>query len=345
MARPSKIGLAYVKTTVAKGRRYYYFDTGKVDENGKKVFKSLPDPSDRAKFGQAYAVLSGHRHRSVSQSQALTVKGLIMLYQKSPHWAKLAAGTRKLYTIYLAELEGLMGRAPADDVKRDDIVLMIDNRADKPGAANMLLRITQALYKWGRGRGHTTGNPCLDVDTFDIGEHEPWPEWLIEKALACDDERVRIVVHLLYFTAQRIGDVSRMKFTDIRDGVLHVKQEKTRTELEIPVHGRLREELARTGRHFGPIVIGQHDKAMRSDSLRRNVQEWATEHGEAIVPHGLRKNAVNALLEAGCSVTQTASISGQTIQMVEHYAKRRDRGKLAREAMAKWEGTNGDSSN
>lgn len=345
MARPSKIALPFTKSTVAKGNRYYYFDTGKQDDRGKKIFKRLPDPSDKAKFGEAYATLLGHRNRAGSLHQAMTVKGMIVLYQKSPQWGKLADGTRKLYTIYLGELDRLMGQAPVDDVKRDDIVLMIDKRADKPGAANMLLKITQALYKWGRGRGHTSANPCLDIETFEIGEHEPWPEWLIEKALVSDDDRVRMLVHLLYFTAQRIGDVSRIKFTDIRDGVLYVRQEKTKAEMEIPIHSRLQAEIARAGRHFGPVLIGHHGRAMRSDSLRRDLQEWAQGHGEKIVAHGLRKNAVNALLEAGCSVTQTASISGQTIQMVEHYAKRRNRGKLAKEAMAKWERTNGDSSN
>lgn len=31
----------------------------------------------------------------------------------------------------------------------------------------------------------------------------------------------------------------------------------------------------------------------------------------------------NTLLEVGCAVAETAAISGQSLQMVEHYAERR----------------------
>jgi len=37
--------------------------------------------------------------------------------------------------------------------------------------------------------------------------------------------------------------------------------------------------------------------------------------------HGLRKSAVVFLLEAGCSDAETASITGQSRRIVEHYAK------------------------
>jgi hypothetical protein len=55
------------------------------------------------------------------------------------------------------------------------------------------------------------------------------------------------------------------------------------------------------------------------------------------VPHGLRKNAVRALLEAGCTVNEVSSITGQTAQMVEHYAREVNQLKLAEEAIRKWE--------
>ncbi len=58
-----------------------------------------------------------------------------------------------------------------------------------------------------------------------------------------------------------------------------------------------------------------------------------------VVPHGLRKNAVIALLEAGCTVAMAASISGQSFLVVEYYARLRDKRKLARSGMTMWEGT------
>lgn len=77
--------------------------------------------------------------------------------------------------------------------------------------------------------------------------------------------------------------------------------------------------------------------AMRRATLRLYLQAWAKAQGFDVVPHGLRKNAVNALLEAGCSVGETSSISGQSLGMVEKYARRRNNRKMGDAAMTRWE--------
>lgn len=128
-----------------------------------------------------------------------------------------------------------------------------------------------------------------------------------------------------------------MKWGDIQDGVLHVIQQKTRKELFIPVHSELAKELSRHDRRLGPI-LGRLPTKHHVEQIRQAVKALAKAHGFDGVPHGLRKNAVNALLEAGCTTAETAAISGQSLQLVEYYAKRRDQKKLGRKAMEKWEG-------
>jgi hypothetical protein len=79
-------------------------------------------------------------------------------------------------------------------------------------------------------------------------------------------------------------------------------------------------------------------KRRYGDKVARDLlQAFAANLGAKIVPHGLRKNAVIALLELGCSVAETASISGQTLQLVEHYAKQRNQAKLSDAAVLRWE--------
>jgi hypothetical protein len=56
-----------------------------------------------------------------------------------------------------------------------------------------------------------------------------------------------------------------------------------------------------------------------------------------LVFHGLRKSAVVFLLEAGCSDAETVSITGQSRDMVEHYAKQVNQRRLAAAAILKWE--------
>ncbi|MDF1505783.1 tyrosine-type recombinase/integrase, partial [Roseisolibacter sp. H3M3-2] len=150
------------------------------------------------------------------------------------------------------------------------------------------------------------------------------------------DAEVRLAVHLLYYTAQRIGDVVSMRWSDVRDGRIHVVQEKTGTTVEIPLHHALAEELARAPRRALTILAGRGSAPRTRGRLRQLLQAFARDRGFKVVPHGLRKNAVNALLEAGCSAAETAAISGQSLQMVEHYAKLRSQKTLAEGAILKW---------
>ena len=43
------------------------------------------------------------------------------------------------------------------------------------------------------------------------------------------------------------------------------------------------------------------------------------------------------LLEAGCTTAEVAAITGQSFDMVEHYAKQVNQKKLAAAAILKWE--------
>lgn len=56
-----------------------------------------------------------------------------------------------------------------------------------------------------------------------------------------------------------------------------------------------------------------------------------------LVFHGLRKSSVVTLLEAGCTDAEVASITGQSRQMVEHYARQVNQRKLAASAILEWE--------
>jgi integrase len=202
----------------------------------------------------------------------------------------------------------------------------------------MFVRTLGSLYSWGRKRNHVKANPVKDVELLEQGEHEPWPEWLLERALL--DKDVQLPVAILYYTAQRIGDVCRMRWSDIRAGAIELKQQKTQLTLTVPIHGALASLLETTRRDGLAILQRPTGGPWTPHTLRRHLQTWAEAQGAQIVPHGLRKNAVNALLEAGCSSAETAAISGQTLQVIEHYAKRRDTRVLGKAAILRWEGQN-----
>ncbi|WP_156447963.1 tyrosine-type recombinase/integrase, partial [Sphingobium sp. CCH11-B1] len=190
----------------------------------------------------------------------------------------------------------------------------------------------------GGQRGHVTNDPFFEIDEMQTGEHEPWPDSALKLGLEAADDYARLTVHLLYYTAQRIGDVAAMQWRDIHGDTIHVTQQKTGKLLEIPIHAELAKELAKHPRSLATIIPGRPGEG-KTNKMRLAIQAVCSAHGFKVVPHGLRKNAVNALLEAECSVAETAAISGQSLQMVEYYARKRSQKKLGKSAMLKWERT------
>ena len=332
--------LKHVKTVKVKGRPYHYFRTGRFRPDGTEILSRLPDPSD-PRFGDVYSAHKAARSRKEMATKTLTVSDLADLYERSPHFRSRAQGTQRIYRIYLNQLKKALPTAPAQLVERSDVVNLIDRRADQPGAANSLLRTINAMYKWARKRGHVTNDPCDEIEELETGEHDPWPRPILAAALAADDDTVRLATHLLYYTALRIGDVVSLRWSDVRDGIIYVtpqKTQRTRGAMMLPLHEDLARELARHERRGLTILAKENGRHFHQHTIRNRLKDFAAELGVKVVPHGLRKNAVNALLEAGCSVAETAAISGQSLQMVEFYAKKRAQGELATAAILRWQG-------
>lgn len=329
-----------VKAVTSRGKTYYYYDTG-GKKNGKPVLFRLPDPSS-PQFGHALSQATAARNRRKDMDTVLTVPELIRRYERSPAYARLSAGSQRIYSLYLAKLGKAFNTYPADGLTRKEIGDLADSLVSTPAASNMIVRITGALYKWGRLRLDLTARPCDDIELYDGGSHEPWPAELLEEALAEKDERIRVPVALMYYTALRIGDVCKLNWNNLSGDRVVVVPQKTQKSmpdgLDFPVHRDLATALANVPKRGTRIVAKENGTPYASLTVRRYIQAWAKERGHDIVPHGLRKNAVNSLLEAGNSVPQTASISGQSLAVVEMYARKRSQATLGSAAILRWEG-------
>ncbi|WP_187504933.1 tyrosine-type recombinase/integrase [Sphingomonas albertensis] len=315
----------------AKGRKYYYWTSS-------KPWIRLPDPlTDPDGFMRKIAHLQRVEAKQAAGHPG-TFSGTVRLYLKSADFTDRAVNTQKLYTTYLERLLVIFGQAPLTDISQGDVqTFVMDEHADTRGAANMMLRVMHIIYKWASARRPGLTDPTTKIDEYDGGEHEAWPEHLLEKALDSDDELFRLAVHLHLYTGQRTGDTCGMTWNALTaEGLIPVKQQKTGTPLLIPQHPRLAVLLDDTKRKTLTILRNMKGTPLRPATFR----EWVTKFGEAngadLVPHGLRRNAVNALLEAECSTAEVSSVTGQSLAMVEHYAKERNQPKIASAAMLKW---------
>lgn len=320
--------LDHVKYVHRRGRVYAYFNTGQK-RDGKPIYARLPDPASPGFFDSYAAFVAGRSKRAAKE---YTVADLAHQYLKSAKFDKLADNTKALYRNQAAKIVETWGKYPVNRLEAFDVRLVLESGQWGAGTCNMVRAVLGVIYRWGRQNHKATIDPVKDIERAKTGEHEPWPDDIVEAALASDDQLVRLAVHLLYFTGQRIGDVMAIRWGDLRDGHVFVKQTKTGKIVEPPLMAELRAELDRTPRKGLRIMEG-----LTENNVRRRLQAFTLAHGVKTVPHGLRKNAVNALLEAGCTIAEVSAITGQTHQIVEHYAAKVNRRKLGKAAIVKFE--------
>lgn len=328
--------LPYLRRKRAKGKDYYYFDLGKRSD-GTRELLPLPGLKD-PRFGDCYARAKATRTNRRNRQGILTLDGLIRQYEKSPEFRARKPNTVRSYGRYLAKANELIrdGRGespPARKIERRDILKLRDALADKPGAASQAVRVMGALFAWAVENEKLRDNPAKGIKKFAAKPHEPWPESLLEEGLK--DPQVGMAVALLFFTGQRIDEVVKMSWADIRGDIMRVYVQKTNQRMEVAILPELARMLEKTPKLAPTILTNANGRPWTQSGLRQKLQSWAKERGHKIVPHGLRKNAVNSLLEAGCTPSEVGGITGHSIGMVEHYSKRVNRRSLGRAAVVK----------
>lgn len=334
----------YVHKKVAKGKTYYYFDLGR-DEKGKHILRRLPDLRSH-QFGTAYAAAKSLRTKHDGDNGPKSFDWLVRLYERSSEFRKLKPNSQRLYSRHLAyaneNFRNKHGKsAPVAILTAEHVISLRDKFAEQPGKANAIIRSIGSLYHWAGkpGRRYVKENIAAEVELLEQGEHRPWPKELVEEAL--NDPAIRLPVALLYFLGQRIGDTCKLGRANMSHGVITLTQQKTGITLHITVHKRLAaiiESDVPKGQMM--FLLAEKGTPVTESGLRQRIQKWAAARGHSIVPHGLRKNAVNALLKAQCSTAEISAITGQSLQMIEHYAKEREQEELGRSAILKFEAKN-----
>ncbi len=327
--------LPHVKYVRAKGRVYAYFNTGRK-KGDKPIYTALPRPGGVG-FYDSYAVCVAARNRT--PGEIYTFERLCDDYRSSREFTvKLSAGTQKAYAVYLRLAVELLGKAPVDDVTRSDVQEILDRANWGAGKSNLFVAVIGAAYKWGRARNRTNATPTREIESIETGERMAWPDDVLTAGLEAESDRTRLAVALLFYTGQRIGDVCAMRWASIKGNAIKVTQQKTGKMLTIPLHRDLRAELDRHGKKGLTLLTNAVGGPLSADRLRLDLKALVADAGHpTLVPHGLRKNAVIALLTAGCSVAETAAITGQTYQLVEYYARQIDQERMAEGAILKLE--------
>ena len=225
---------------------------------------------------------------------------------------------------------------------RQHVQTMVNRRVATPFAQRNFLNTLRAMFDWAVTEGRIPDDPTLGVKRAKAKTdgYKTWSETEIARFEARHPigSKARLAFALLLYTGQRRGDVVRMGSQHVHDGVLTITQEKTGTEVTIPVHPKLREIIAAT-KNVGvkTYLVTHQGKPYTAPGFGNWFRDLCNEAScPGVSAHGLRKTTATRLADIGCSEHEIASVLGHTsIAVVEIYTRAVNRKRLAQSAMQK----------
>lgn len=335
----TRIRIPYVKEyTDSTGRVRRYFR--------RKGFKSVPLPGapGSAEFMAAYAAAMGEKAEPKQRPAGSFGRLVTEYYSRSIAFGNLKPSSKKLYRYALEPLAKKHGHRMVRDMQRQHVEKIIaEIGATRPGMANLTRAVLHKLMTFAVKNNWRGDNPVAGVESFDVGTHHTWTE---EELAAYEKKwplgtRERLAYALLLETGQRGGDVVRMQRTDISSGRIRVVQEKTGTELMIPVTPVLAAALRAGPTHVRYLLADGRGKPMKRQALTNLIKRAAKEAGlpARCKAHGLRKALIRRLAERGKSTKEIAAISGhRTFKEIERYTEAASQMIMADSALSKSRG-------
>lgn len=292
-----------------------------------------------------YAEYARILNKTAPKPKAFLVKGLVRSYYKSNKFQSLKPRTQKDYRKFLSRLERSFGNVLVKSVKRKNVIAWRDDLAKTDGAhyANYFIRVLRILFRYAGDIDELpiSENPAQGVEAvkYDKKAPQPWPKDMIDAARNArpHSDRTRLLFELLYCTGQRVGDVLKMKWTDIRGDSIEVSQGKTNANLTLPLTDGLQECLRRADRRGETILTSAHkDTPWSYRGAAKAMMDLRIEIGaEAHNIHAIRHTVASEIGAVG-SDEEVMSITGHTTPaMVRHYAGRARQTARAKDAQKK----------
>lgn len=322
--------MRHLRRVKSKGRVYWYH---------RKTGERLPDDETArlTRLLEINATLA-----PAKRIPAESVAALVALYRASPAFMRLAERTRHFYVGRLDFLVERWGPLPVGGITRRHVIDLRDRFAETPALADRTVAVLRLVLAFAIEREWRPDNPALGVPKLrpmkDVEGHRPWPNWAVDRFLAAHSGNTMGLALLLgLYTGQRLGDVLKMRWADISDGYITVKQSKTKTGLQIPLHAALASALG-AHKKASPIILttprgmpfgesgfrGHFARAIRDAGLA----------GNGLTFHGLRYAAAIQLADVGCTPHQIAAITGhKSLAMVAKYSAGANQRRLAAAAI------------
>ena len=233
-----------------------YFDVrGKLRHDfRRRGFKKVPLPGlpGSEEFMAVYqAALAGVESKlevGASRTKPGTVNAAIVGYYTSSAFQEMAKGTKVQRRAMLERFRNEHGDKRLHSLERSHLVRMLGRL--KPHARHNWLATLRGLLDFAMAEGFIEENPAVGIKFKKpkTEGHRPWTEEEVAQyeARHLIGTKARLALALPLYTALRKSDFLRVGPQHIRDGVLHVTQQKTGGKLQLPIRPELQEVLDAT---------------------------------------------------------------------------------------------------
>jgi integrase len=300
---------------------------------------ALPGLPGSPEFMQEYQnAMSGPVTRPRAP-KAGTLAALAAEFFASTEFANLKASSQALYRTTLAAVIELDGHRLVRDLPPDKARKIIQEVGIlHPAKANLTRAILRRMFSFAMAIGLRRDNPFVAVPRYKIGTHHTWTDEQLgayEKRWPLGT-RERLAFDILLYTAQRVGDAVRIQRSDIRNNTISVVQQKTGTQVFVPMHPALARSISAGPSKGFYLIADRNGRPIRRPALTSLISVAVKAAGlpPECVAHGLRKAALRRLAEHGATSREMQAVSGhKSLSEIERYTRQADQQRLAQAAI------------
>ena len=274
-----------------------------------------------------------------------SMNAFCVAYYQSREFRQLDPRTRRVRQLILDRFRECHGAKPTWKLQPHHIKKIRDARADKPEAANGLLKALRAVFRFAVEEGLCHVNPVREVSYLpgSVDGFRAWTEDDVTAFEACHPigTTARLALALLLYTTQRRADVIAFGPAQVKDGRLTFTQHKNRNRkpvtMALPLRPQLREVIEASASGHPTFLVTELGKPFTAAGFGNRFRKWCNEAGlPKCSAHGLRKLGAALLAEAGSTPHEIASVTGhRTLKEVTRYTNSVKQKRLAEAAFAR----------
>lgn len=317
-------GVWFQRKTLADGTvvRYGYYGRGKGTvslgrEGSAEFHRNLANALDRA-------------------PEDGTMLSLLAAYRRSQEFADLRPRTRHDYQLQMNRIADQFGplslRAMASPAISQHIYAWRDSRAASKRQADYGIQVLSVVLGWGVKRGLLAQNRAAAIGKLYKSDRSEmvWSDEQIDAYLKVAPAHMGLAFLIALETGQRQADVLKLKWSAVGNGVIHLRQEKGRRPVTVPISERLQKMLDAAPRRALTVVTSSRGTPWTGYGLRTTDGKTRKEAGVVdLTFHDLRGTFVTKRFEAGWSAEDIAFCTGHSLRDLATLQRYTSRGRVA----------------